>query len=98
MVKTLFSKKYRRYTVTVLISAIFAIGLGILFHFLYDISGKSQLVRPFAPVNESVWEHLKLIFFPFVLIMPVEYLLYGKRAYNFFSSKFIGLEIGLISV
>lgn len=98
MVKTLFSKKYRRYTVTVLISSLTAIGLGVFFHFLFEISGKNQLVGLFSPVNESVWEHLKLIFFPFLLTMCIEYFLYGKRAYNFFSSKFIGLEIGLITV
>lgn len=98
MVKKLFSGDYRRYTIIVLISAIVSIGLGFLFHFAFNLTGKNSFVGLFAPVNESIWEHLKIIFFPFILTMIVEYFLYGKEAYNFFSSKFIGLEIALLSV
>ena len=38
--------------------------LGTLSHFLYEWSGGNLYVGFFAPVNESVWEHMKLIFFP----------------------------------
>ena len=41
--------------------------LGTLFHFVYEWSGDSILVGLFAPVNESIWEHTKLIFFPMLL-------------------------------
>lgn len=40
---------------------------GILLHFLYDFSGKVLIVGIFAPINESVWEHLKLGFYPIIL-------------------------------
>lgn len=46
------------------IGAIFVMLTGTLSHFLYDWSGKNALVGLFAPVNESVWEHMKLLFFP----------------------------------
>ena len=98
MIKTLFSKKYKRYTITVIVSSVIALGLGFLFHFAFEFTGKNTFIGLFTPVNESVWEHLKLIFFPFIITMAVEYFLYGKEAYNFFSSKFIGLEIALLSV
>ena len=39
--------------------------LGTLNHFLYFLSGQSPIVALFCPVNESVWEHLKLLYFPF---------------------------------
>ena len=35
--------------------------LGTLLHFTYRWSGRNPLI---APVNESVWEHMKLLFFP----------------------------------
>lgn len=38
--------------------------LGSLAHFAYDWSGKSIIVGIFAPVNESIWEHLKLSTYP----------------------------------
>ena len=37
---------------------------GVILHFLYDLTGRSWLVGLFAPVNESVWEHYKLAFWP----------------------------------
>ena len=98
MFKELFSKEYKRYTIINIIAALGAIGVGTLFHFLFDISGENALVGLFTPVNESVWEHLKLLYFPFVISTVTEYYLYGKEAYNFFSSKAIGLSVGLVSI
>ena len=37
---------------------------GTFFHFLYDLSGNNIFFGLIAPVNESIWEHTKLIFFP----------------------------------
>ena len=36
---------------------------GVLLHFLYEWTGYNYLVSIIAPVNESTWEHLKLLFF-----------------------------------
>ncbi len=48
--------------------------LGSLFHFAYEFSGENFLVGLFTAVNESTWEHMKLIFFPMLL-----YALIGNR-------------------
>lgn len=40
---------------------------GTLAHFLYDFSDQNCIVGLFTPVNESTWEHMKLIFFPMLL-------------------------------
>lgn len=48
---------------------------GTLLHFAYELSGRNALVSLFAPINESVWEHYKLAFWPLVaagLIMAAE--------------------------
>lgn len=41
--------------------------LGTLAHFIYDWSGQNPLAAMFFPVNESTWEHMKLLFFPMLL-------------------------------
>lgn len=46
--------------------------VGVLWHFAYDWSGGSRLVAAVAPVNESVWEHLKLVVIPVTLLGLVE--------------------------
>lgn len=40
---------------------------GTLLHFAYNWSGNNIFIGLFAPVNESIWEHTKLIFFPMLL-------------------------------
>ncbi len=63
---------------TFTINKIFAhtIILGIaatLSHFAYNLSGENIIIGLFNPINESVWEHLKLMFFPFLLWWIVVY-------------------------
>lgn len=41
--------------------------VGTLSHFLYEWSGENILVSLFAPIHESTWEHMKLLFFPMLL-------------------------------
>lgn len=56
--------RLKRYAV---IGIFFVILAGTLSHFLYEWSGKHIVVGLFTPVNESVWEHMKLLFFPMLL-------------------------------
>ncbi len=42
---------------------------GTLSHFLYQWTGENILVGLFTPVNEAVWEHIKLLFFPMLLFI-----------------------------
>ena len=45
---------------------LFALGLGVLLHFLYDWF-PHPLVALISPVRESIWEHLKVMFYPLFL-------------------------------
>ena len=48
-----------------LIIGLLSILAGSALHFLYDL-WPNPLTAVFAPVNESVWEHLKLLYWPFL--------------------------------
>lgn len=41
--------------------------LGTLSHFLYEWTNQNFIISFFVPVNESTWEHMKLLFFPMLL-------------------------------
>lgn len=69
--------------------ALAAILLGVLNHFLYQLSGGAAFVALFCPVNESVWEHLKLLFFPILFVSVIEYLRYRPEAIRFFYYRFL---------
>lgn len=60
--------------------------LGSFMHFAYDLSGKSTLIGIFAPVNESIWEHLKLSVYPTFLWYALGFLLFENKInmYNWF--------------
>ena len=73
-----------------IIGTLFIIFLGSAFHFTYELSGKLAVVGAFSAVNESVWEHLKLAFWPSLLWLLIEYLLIRKLTNNFLPSKTIG--------
>lgn len=51
----------KRYSI---IGAIFVLVVGTVSHFLYEWAGNNFLVGLFTPINESIWEHMKLFFFP----------------------------------
>lgn len=57
-------KQLKRCTV---IGIIFVIITGSLAHFLYGWSNHNHIAGLFTPVNESIWEHMKLLFFPMLL-------------------------------
>lgn len=70
---------------------------GTLLHFLYDWTGENTLVALFSGVNESTWEHMKLLFFPlflFALIQSRFFKAYG----NFWRVKLMGIATGLIAI
>lgn len=46
---------------------LFTAFFGTVLHFFYEWSNQNFLVGLFAPVNESTWEHMKLLFFPILL-------------------------------
>jgi hypothetical protein len=76
-----------------LIGMIFIIILGGALHFTFDLSGQQPIVGVFSAVNESVWEHLKLAFWPALLFMPIEYALLKKMANNFALAKTVGVYL-----
>ena len=73
-------------------------GLGTLLHFVYDWSGQNALIGIFSAVNESTWEHLKLLYWPFVLFSIYEYFSVGKYINGFFYAKLKGLLAGFLSI
>lgn len=79
-------------------SFIFASIVGTLMHFVYEFSNGSPIVALIAPVNESVFEHLKLTFFPLLAFAVFEYFFIGKIHSGFFLIKAKAILLGVLSV
>ena len=48
--------------------------IGSLFHFIYRWSGNNILIGLISPINESIFEHSKLLLIPLILFWGVGYL------------------------
>ena len=70
---------------------------GTILHFLYDWTGGNILVAPFSGVNESVWEHMKLLFWPLFLFGVVQRLFFREQE-NFWWVKLWGILLGLLLI
>lgn len=84
-----------------LIGFIFVSILGSLSHFIYKWSGYNIVAAMFCPVNESVWEHLKLLFFPYLIWSIAGYRkLIGENpnTKGILLCKLIGAVTGMITI
>ena len=66
---------------------------GTLLHFLYDWI-KKPWIAPFSGVNESTWEHMKLLFWPMFLFAVVQSFFFTDRP-DFWCVKLRGILLGL---
>lgn len=73
--------------------AVTALG-GTILHFLYDWLGEAVWIAPISGVNESTWEHMKLLFFPMFLFAIVQSFFFRDRE-NFWCIKLRGILLGL---
>lgn len=67
---------------------------GMLLHMLYNWTGQTILVAPFCAVNESIWEHMKLLFFPMLLFAIIQYKPLSALTHGYWSAKFISIATG----
>lgn len=72
--------------------------LGVLLHFLFDITGGSVLTAPFSAVNESIWEHMKILFFPMFLFALWEENVLKLQQGQFWCIKFWGILRGVLLI
>jgi hypothetical protein len=72
--------------------------VGCLLHYVFKWSGKWPPVGAITAVNESVWEHFKLAFWPALLYAILEYTVIRESTNNFIIAKAIGIYIIPISI
>ena len=78
------------------IACIGTIILAFIFHFAYEML-PNFLFSIFFPVNESVWEHMKLIVFPSLIWLLVEIPFIGSNP-NFMMAKLVSLLTMLVFI
>ena len=72
-------------------------GGGTLLHFLYEWSGKSPWVALFSAVNESIWEHMKLLYVSLLVFALVQSFFFRDFP-RFWRVKLAGTVAGLLLI
>lgn len=78
-----------------IISSIFVMVVGTLLHFTFGWSNNNPLIGTVSAVNESTWEHLKLLFFPMLISTIIGYFYKGKHIPNYLCSKVLGIILSM---
>ena len=81
-----------------IINVVFLFLLSFLWHFMYDLL-PNNFFALFFPVNESIWEHMKIIYYCLLLSSVLEFILYHKfkiKVNNFYISSMVKSVLGVI--
>lgn len=81
-----------------IIITILMFGLAFVSHFAYEFF-PNTIFSILFPVNESIWEHMKLIATPILLMAIIEYIIYKKKEIqveNFLLAYGISVILGII--
>ena len=89
MKKNLFIWQFACFVATVL--------FGTLLHFLYDWTNENTAVALISAVNESTWEHMKILYFPMLIFSIIQYR-YFKNNDCYWWVKLTGIITGLIAI
>ena len=88
-------RKWRKWELTGLfVTLIF----GNLLHFVFDWSGENHIVAAFAAVNESTWEHMKLLVIPWVVWSLVEAIALRGSRRPVLPGRALGLLTGVLFI
>ena len=89
---------YKKFFKFYVFSIIFTIILGTLLHFTYEWSGNNLFIASFSAVNESTWEHLKLVFFPMLITIIIENFYLNDDFKKYLCAKTIGIIIAILFI
>ena len=81
-----------------MVGFIFTGVMGTLLHFLFDWTGGNAVVALFSAVNESIWEHIKLLYYPMLAFAFVEYACWGSEVPQFWCVKLLGVLTGIVLI
>jgi hypothetical protein len=76
----------------------FIVVFGSSLHFLFELSGYWRPVAIIAAVNESTWEHFKMVFWPGLIWALIEFPFIRNQTRNFGIAKVVGLAAMPITI
>lgn len=92
---TFFMRQLKQFSI---IGIIFVLITGSLAHFLYDWTDDNYMIGLFVPINESIWEHMKLLFFPMLIYSLIMIFIFKGKCPCIISSLCFGILTGTLFI
>jgi hypothetical protein len=77
---------------------LFTAAAGVLLHFVFGGAGENPAAGAFAAVNESTWEHMKLLAMPALLFTALQCCAMGYRYLNFLAARGASVLAGTLLI
>lgn len=94
--ETVFIRYRKALRVLMWLSPAIVLLLGSLDHFMYALSGENAFVGMWAPVSESIWEHLKIAFYPTLFFWTVAYFVFRPLLKDRVAAWFAGAAVAAV--
>ena len=88
-------KNLRRWEI---LGFVFVGAMGTLLHYVFEWTGGNTLAAAFAGVNDSTWEHMKLLYVPYFVFTMVQFTVFAEPYRNFFAVKAAAGLVGLLVI
>ena len=75
----------------------FTVLCGTVLHFLYGWLNDSAFIAPFSAVNESTFEHMKILFWPMLLFAVIQSFFFREKS-DFWCVKLHSILIGIFLI
>lgn len=77
-------------------STFFILITGTILHFTYNLSNNNIAVGIISSINESTWEHLKILYIPMLITTIIGYIYYNNTYPNYLCNKAKAIIISLL--
>ena len=94
----LFSQYKTQVLIWEIVGLVAIIGIGTLWHYLFEWLGSWKPIGWLFPINEATWEHTKMSFWTGLFIYIAQYFFLGKHFKKFIVGKTIGLYLGILGM
>ncbi len=81
---------------TVYVAYLLSLCIGIFLYFIYELSHYNRVVGLITPINESPWEQMKLLFFPYLPFTIILHFFSKRNSKKILFASAISIVIGII--
>lgn len=90
-------EKSKKYMLSAVLGFVFTFAIALMMTYMADYLPDTQATKILMPTNGSVWESLKLMFWPSLLFFALQFIIFGHQDADHLPMVAMSLTVGIIS-